>query len=58
VNSQIKIHAKPLFEALTQMQFWVQRNHASRLLVAASSRKTLKREDWPEHIKVSKSKPL
>lgn len=57
-NPQIKIHTKPLFEALTQMQFWVQRDYASRLLVAAPSRKTLNREDWPEHVKVTKAKPL
>lgn len=57
-NPQLKLHAHPLFEALTQMQFWVQRDNASRLLVAAASRKALNREDWPEHVKVTKAKPL
>jgi len=58
MNPKIKIYAKPLFEALTQMQYWVQRDHASRLLVAAPSRKILNRENWPEHVKISKAKPL
>jgi len=57
-NQQLKAYTKPLSEALTQMQFWVQRDNASRLLVAASSRKALNREDWPEHVKVTKAKPL
>jgi len=58
VNPQIKIHAKPLLEALTQVRFWVQRDATSRLLVAASSWKKLTRRDWPEHVKVTKAKPL
>lgn len=58
VNTQSKIYTKPLFEALTQMRFWVQRENTLRLLVAAASRKMLKSEDWPEHVKVTKAKPL
>jgi AraC-like DNA-binding protein len=58
VNPEIKIHTKPLFEALAQIRFWVRRDNDLHLLVAAPSRKVLNRENWPEHVKVAKAKSL
>lgn len=57
-GQQLKTYTKPLYEALVQMQRWLAREDALCVMVAAASRKALKRQHWPDHVEVTKTKSL
>jgi AraC-like DNA-binding protein len=47
---------EPLSNALQSVQLWLSRNGASRLMVAAPTIAAMKRQDLPDHIKVTPQK--
>lgn len=54
--SQKNIHFEPLSRALQNIQFWLTRNDSSRLMVAKTTCKSMKRQDLPDHVTVTPQK--